>query len=233
MLYICDCMEGLREQGNETVDLVVTDPPYGVSYKTNHRKDKTHKFTTEIANDGDLSLSVAIMPELYRVLKPDTALYYFCSSDMVEKVKPIVAEFFKIKNVIIWVKNNWTAGDLKAGYGKQYEMIIYANKGRRFINGRRDTDVWYHNRVVGRKQLHQNQKPLDLIERILLKSSNTGDVVLDPFMGSGTTAVACIRSQREFIGYELDPFYYNLATNRIEEAYGINEETSARRDCAA
>jgi site-specific DNA-methyltransferase (adenine-specific) len=227
MLYSCDCVEGLKEQKSESVDLVVTDPPYGVQYKTNHRKDKSHKFTTQIANDGDLVISRVIMPELYRVLKPNTALYYFCSQDMVEYVKPIVSEFFKIKNVIVWVKNNWTAGDLQAQYGKQYEMIIYANKGRRKINGRRDSDVWFHDRIVGKRQIHQNQKPQDLIQRIIEKSSSAGDVVLDPFMGSGTTAVACIATGRQFIGYEIDPFYYELAFTRIREAHGITEKAAA------
>jgi site-specific DNA-methyltransferase (adenine-specific) len=213
--------------GDESVDLVVTDPPYGINYKTNHRKDKGHRFNNAINNDADVTILNDVIDDIWRVMKQNTAFYCFCSSDAVELVKPIIARKFKIKNTIIWVKNNWTAGDLKAQFGKQYEMIIYANKGRRLINGRRDPDVWFHDRVVGRSQVHQNQKPLDLIKRIVSKSSSVGDLVFDPFMGSGTTAVACLETGRRYVGFENDLYYYDVAMQRIGVFNAITEEVSA------
>ena len=116
----------------------------------------------------------------------------------------------------MWVKNNRTAGDLQAAFGKQYEFIILANKGRAKFNGKRLSDVWSFNRVAGKEQLHQNQKPLELMERIIVKHSKPNDVVLDPFMGSGTTAVACIKKGRKYIGFEIHKEYYKLCTERIE-----------------
>lgn len=126
---------------------------------------------------------------------------------------------FKIKNIIVWVKNNWTAGDTKAAFGKQYEFIILANKGRKFFNGKRLTDVWFYDRVSGKKQLHQNQKPLSLIEQCILKHSDKNEIVLDPFMGSGTTGVACVNTNRRFIGMELDKQYFDIAKERINKTY--------------
>ena len=67
--------------------------------------------------------------------------------------------YFKVKNMIIWKKNNWTAGDLKGQFGKQYEILFLANKVRKEINGKRFSDVWEFDKVVGKNQLHQNEKP--------------------------------------------------------------------------
>ena len=120
-------------------------------------------------------------------------------------------------NMIIWVKNNWTAGDLKAQFGKQYEIIFLVNKGRCMFNGKRITDVWNFDRVSGAKQLHQNQKPVNLLEQCILKHSKENDVIFDGFMGSGSTGVACKHLNRNFIGIELDNNYFEIAKKRIEE----------------
>ena len=76
-------------------------------------------------------------------------MYMFCNFDKVDFFKQELQKYFTIKNMIVWVKNNWTMGDLEAQYGKQYELIFYVNKGRRKINGKRLTDVWELGRVAG------------------------------------------------------------------------------------
>nr|WP_278278069.1 site-specific DNA-methyltransferase [Anaerofustis stercorihominis] len=81
------------------------------------------------------------------------------------------------------------------------------------------TDVWFYDRVSGKKQLHQNQKPLSLIEQCILKHSDKNEIVLDPFMGSGTTGVACVNTNRRFIGMELDKQYFDIAKERINKTY--------------
>ena len=150
------------------------------------------------------------------VLKDNSALYIFCSPNTVDLFKKEVEKYFKIKNIIIWDKGNTTAGDLSAAYGKKYEMIIYANKGRRLINGKRLSDIWSFKRVSGNAQVHQNQKPLELIELIIEKSSNIDDTILDPFMGSGTTAHACKNLNRNYIGFEIDPTYFKMINERLQ-----------------
>lgn len=216
VIYNEDCIEGMKKIPDESIDLIVTDPPYLMKYKTNRRKDKHHKFCSEIAGDDDQELINTYIKECYRIMKNDSACYMFCNSNKVDVFKRQLEKVgFNIKNMIVWVKNNRTAGDLKASYGKQYELILYVNKGRRFINGSRLTDVWEFPRVSGSKQLHQNQKPVELIKQCIEKSSDPGAIVFDGFMGSGTTAIACIDTDRHYIGYELDPEYYKVANNRI------------------
>lgn len=145
-------------------------------------------------------------------------LYMFCNSNHIDFFKQEIEKHFKVKNILIWIKNNWSAGDLKGAYAKSTEFIIFAVKGRHLLNGGRDTDTLYYDRVVGNMQLHQNQKPVDLIKFLINKSSQTEDTILDCFMGSGTTGVACMETNRNFIGIELDENYYNIAKQRIQEA---------------
>lgn len=215
-----DCLELMKKIPDNSIDLIVTDPPYLIRYKTNYRKDKNHDFCSEILNDNNYDCISNYIKECYRILKNDTAMYMFCNCDRVDFFKQQLEQAgFIIKNMIIWVKNNWTAGDLKAQFGKQYEIIFLVNKGRKYFNGKRITDVWNFDRVAGKNQLHQNQKPVDLLEQCILKHSNENDVVFDGFMGSGSTGVACFNTNRNFIGIELNEDYYNIAKNRIENLH--------------
>ena len=217
-LYKGDCLEVMKTIANESIDLIITDPPYLIKYKTNYRKNKTHDFCSEILNDDNYALISNYIKECYRILKDNTAMYMFCNCDRVDYFKQELEKTgFKIKNMIIWVKNNWTAGDLKAQFGKQYEILFLVNKGRCLFNGKRLTDVWFFNRVSGNKQSHQNQKPVDIIKQCIEKHSKENDVVFDGFMGSGSTGVACKHTNRNFIGIELDDNYFEIAKKRIEE----------------
>lgn len=214
-IYNDDCVEKLKDIGDESVDLIVIDPPYNIGYKTSYRKNKKHEFCSPIMNDDNLILKDVIQ-DLYRVLKNNSACYIFWSiktySELIEIIKDTD---FKIKNTIVWVKNNHTAGDLKASYGQKYELIIYLNKGRAEFNGKRLTDVWEFDRVSGKEQVHQNQKPVPILERILEKHSREGDTVLDCFMGSGSTGIACKNLKRSFIGIELNKDYFGIAKDRL------------------
>ena len=211
---------------DESVDLVVTDPPYLMSYKSQYRKDKTHDFCSTIKNDNNEDVIIKSLQEIYRVLKPNSAMYMFCNSNKIDVFKQAIEEVgFKIKNIIVWVKNNWTMGDLKAQFGKQYEFIILANKGRKFFNGKRITDVWYFDKIANQKLIHQNQKPISLLKQCIEKHSNENDVVLDCFMGSGSTGVACINTNRNFIGIELEEKYFKIAKERIEKTIKVLTES--------
>ena len=212
-----DCLELLKSIENEKIDLVITDPPYLIDYKTNHRINKEHKFCSAIKNDNNPDLISKVIKELHRIMKNNTAGYMFCSFDKVDFFKQEIEKYFKIKNIIIWVKNNRTVGDLKAQFGKQYEMIILFNKGRCFFNGKRLTDVWNFDKVAWQKQFHQNEKPIDLIKLAIEKHSKEEDLVLDCFAGSNTTGLACLQTNRKFIGCELDKEYFEIAKKRIEE----------------
>ena len=214
-IYNMDCLEGMKMLDDNSVNLIVTDPPYLMNYMTNYRKNKEHEFCKPILNDNNEELVSNYIKECYRILKNNTAIYIFANDIKIDFFKQEIEKYFNIKNIIDWIKNNHTAGDLEAAYGRQKEYIIFANKGRRKINGKRLTDVWYFDRVVGNEQIHQNQKPIELINRCILKSSNEGDVVFDGFMGSGTTAASAVVNNRKFIGAELDYNEWLKAINRI------------------
>ena len=216
-----DCLKEMMKLADDgvKVDLICTDPPYLMNYKTIRRKDKTHDFCKPIANDSNFELIKDIMPLLFELLNQGGAIYMFCNANHIDYFKQQIEQHFTLKNILIWVKNNWSAGDLKGAYAKQTEFILYAVKGRHVLNGARDTDTLYYNRVVGNMQLHQNQKPVDLCKYLINKSSNENDTVLDCFMGSGSTGVACRQTNRNFIGIELDNDYFKIAEKRIKEAY--------------
>lgn len=187
-----DSIEIMREMESGSVDSIVTDPPYMQNYKTKHRKNRNDDFCSPIKNDINSEKMITLfINEAYRILKDNTAMLCFCNTNKIDFFKQEIERAgFKIKNIIVWEKNNHTAGDLKAALGHTYEFIILANKGRRLINGKRDTDIVRFNRVAGNGQVHQNQKPVELMSYLLEKWTNPGDLVLDPFMGSGSTGVA-------------------------------------------
>lgn len=212
-----DCIETMKSIQNEFIDLIVTDPPYLINYKTGWRTNKTHDFCSTIQNDDNFYLIDNYIKECYRILKNDTAMYMFCNSTHVDYFKQTLEKHgFVIKNLIVWVKNNWTSGDLTCAFGKQYEFIFLVNKGTRQFNGNRLSDVWEFSRIVGKQQLHQNQKPVKLLKQCIIKHSNENDLVFDGFMGVGSTGVACAKLNRRFYGIEIKKRYFDLAKSRID-----------------
>lgn len=203
--------------GGVLVDCVITDPPYLINYQTRHRQNRQDKFCKPIANDDNPQLIIDLIPLLYDVMKDNTPLYMFCNSDKVDFFKQQIETRFTIKNIIVWDKGNHTAGDLGAQYGKRYEFIIYANKGRAPFNSDvpRYDDVWAFPRVTGNEQIHQNQKPIPLLQRIVKQHTKPHDIILDPFMGSCSTAVAAHKLQRDFIGFEIDKDEYDAGVKRL------------------
>ena len=196
---------------------MIADPPYLINYQSNRRQNKQDKFCKPIKNDSNPQLIVDLIPLLYDVMKPDTPLYMFCGSDKVDFFKQQIESRFTIKNIIVWDKGNHTAGDLEAQYGKRYEFIIYANKGRAKFNPDvpRYDDIWTYARVTGNEQIHQNQKPIPLLMRIIKQHTKPHDLILDPFMGSCSTAVAAHKLQRDFIGFEIDKDEYDAGVKRL------------------
>lgn len=127
----------------------------------------------------------------------------------------IVAKYFNVKNLLVWVKNNWTPGDLEGNYGHQHEFIIFAHKGRRHLFGKREPNVLHFDRVGTTALQHQTEKPLKLLEYLIQKSTAVGETVLDMFMGSGSTCLAAKHTNRNYIGIEIDPQWYAVAQRRL------------------
>jgi len=211
-IYNGDCLELMKKIPDETVDMVLTDPPYGIAFRSGHRKNKYDK----IKNDDNLGWLDDFVNECFRVAKNNTAHYIFCSQHNIDKFKAAFEKKFIFKNLLVWVKNNTSMGDLKGSFACRTEFILLFMKGRRLINGRRSDNVLYYKRT-GNK-LHPTEKPVDLLRHLIEKFSNTNDVVLDPFMGSGSTIVAAKEMNRRYIGIEIDKKYFEIAKNRLESA---------------
>lgn len=207
-----DCLELMKDIPSGSVDLVLTDPPYGMDFQSHRRKEVYAK----IKNDISLEWLDGYFAECSRILKDDTAIYCFCSWHNVDIFKKAFEKYFKLKNIIVWVKNNHGSGDLKASYAPKHEFILYGNKGRRTFYGKRMEDVIFFNKT--KNENHPTEKPTDLLEQFINNSTEKNAVVFDGFMGSGSTGVACVNTNRDFIGIELDENYFNIAKKRIEEA---------------
>ena len=182
----------------ENIDAVVTDPPYGMNFVSNYRKNKYKK----IANDDDCKLL-----KWSTSIKKNHSSYIFCRWDNLHKVK-------KPNSIITWVKNNWSMGDLQHEHARQTEICLFYKGKNHYFPNKRPTDVIFCNRT--NNDFHPTEKPLQLIIAIIQWTSGT---VLDPFMGSGTTGVACIKRGRKFVGVELEQKYFDIACKRIEKAY--------------
>ena len=203
-------MNTMGRMENKFIDLIVTDPPYGMNFRSNHRAERYGN----IHWDDNLDWVNDFCAEANRVLKGNSHLYMFCSFHNVDIFKQALERYFTIKNILIWEKNNTSMGDLKGDYAPKYEMILFATKGRRLLNGGRDPNMVKFART-GNK-LHPTQKPVELISYLVNKSSKENDIVYDPFMGSGTTAEAAYDGNRNYIGSEIDETYYEISLTRID-----------------
>lgn len=220
-LILGDCLEKMKEIPDGSVDLIVTSPPYedfnGAGYTGNTKDVLFLKLYSEFF-DGALH-------EMYRILKDGGQLYLNLKNKTLKKklITPHWIEFtdgfrlFDFKSYIIW-KYAGSFDSSKVRYHNDYEIIYHISKGDIVLSddGEHDplSSLWYIPHSISNR-LHPVQMPEKVAEKMVMMSSETGGVVLDPFMGSGTTGVVCKKLNRDFIGIELDPTYYKIAANRI------------------
>lgn len=244
-IYKYDAIESLKRLNelNFKVNMILTDPPYGIDYQSNWGRDGNK--LKKIANDDNLEWYQEFSDECYKLLEDNSAFYCFTRYDVYpEMYNCLIKSGFKIKNLLVIQKGQKGGnGDLQAQYANDCELVIYANKGRRKFNktqlaktdGRKGAaefrtrlpNVWFDTEyntypkstvnVSNQKDelIHPTEKNVKLLEWFLQISSNENDIILDPFMGSGSTAIACINTHRNYIGFELDKEYYRLSTERI------------------
>jgi len=222
-IYNMDCLEGMKQIEDKSIDLIVTDPPYLMNYKS--RRRVVLKQFDYILNDTNCEELISeYIRECFRILKFNTAIYMFCSWHHIDFFKQEFEKYFKLKNLIVWNKNNHGSGDLKGSYAPKYEFILYGHKGRSLFREKRIPDVINCNKVISKKLMHPTEKPISLLELFIKNSSDANNIIFDGFAGSGTTAIATINTGRNYIGFELDKNYYNIANNRIKEI--LNDNTS-------
>ena len=200
-----DWRDVIADIPDNVVDLVVTDPPYGMEYQSNMRKVK-HK---KIVGDDNLDWLEQWTEQLKRVCKDDAHLYIFCSWHKVEEFKRVIGKHFNVKNILIWDKRGFGMGDLEGDYAPSYEMVIFCSNGKKKLNGGRDSNIIRTPRTDN--EYHPTQKPVNLNRYFIEKSSERGDVVLDTFAGSFSMAQAAKEIGRNWLSFEIEEKYCQIA----------------------
>ncbi len=232
-IHEIDALEGLARLPPDSVDLVVTDPPYNIASKskltirdgkivsTAHAWgawDTFHPF------DYDLLIG-KVISECHRVLKAGGALYMFTSRENNGFfVRRALERGFVYRNQVVMVKKNPLPSFSKTNWRSAFEVAFYVTKGKpsvfNFPQAQADAVNVFTYATRQRETDHPTEKPLELIRRMVLASSNPGDLVCDPFMGSGTTALAATQTGRRFIGFETCREYLAMADERLHSAEG-------------
>ena len=222
-IYNKDVLELMKTMSDESIDLIVTDPPYKVTARGNAgnsggmMQDKL-SMQGKIFKHNDIKPSEYI-PEFYRLLKDGSHCYIMTNHVNLHEMLNVAKEsgFHFIKS-LVWNKGNKIMGQY---YMSQFEYILVFRKGRgKKINKCGTADILEipNKKTKGEdgKNIHDTEKPVELMKVLIENSSNIDEVVFEPFMGVGSTIMACIELDRKYIGCEIDEKYYNIAKNRIE-----------------
>ena len=243
-IHPIDALHGLKQMQSNSVDLVVTDPPYNIASKSGLTIQQGKLKSTEEAwgkwdmyhpFEYDVMLCQVII-ECYRVLKPGGSFYMFTAQeDNGYFIRKALQRGFQLRRVLTMVKSNPLPSFSKRNWRSSFELCMYLTKpsaGKNsgvkdvtfnFLSQQECVNV-FHYSCSKRHTKHPTEKPQAFIERLVQVSSNPGDLVLDPFMGSGTTAAAAAKHGRNFVGFEINSDYIDMATKRINEIKSEAEE---------
>ena len=216
-----DCLDLLSKIKDNSIDLIVTDPPYLIDTTGGGlytQPDKQYVKELNAMKDG---FSEIVLNELCRVMKKIN-IYFFCSQ---KQIIPLT-DYFVTKRKCNWNILSWHKTNPIPACGNKYltdtEFILFfREKGVKVYGEFNTKKTWYAtplNQSDKKRYGHPTVKPIEIVKNLIINSSNENDWVLDPFMGSGTTGVACKELGRNFIGFELDEKYFNIAKERIEDA---------------
>lgn len=222
-----NCVEEMGKMNAESVDLILTDPPYGIDVEKAHTYGRMTVKDTRF-EDGDFEtfdLLDKAIAQMYRVLKNDRHLYLFCGIDKVPTLVGLLEKHgFEPHHLpLIWDKGSGSYPSQSTSYVHSYEACIHAQKGRRKLNGT-PRDVFPIKRVPAGKKIHPTEKPTELLRDLIEFSSLPGEVVLDPFSGSGATLVASKEKNRRAIGIELDKGYFDGICKRLSGAQAVDDD---------
>lgn len=213
-IYFGDCLDFIKELPDNCIDVCLTDPPYGIDFQSNRKYDK-NEYKSKIAND-QVPFTDWIKP-LFLKMKDGGRLLCFYRWDVQDSfLNEILEAGFTVKSQIIWDKVVHGMGDLKGEFSPQHESIIYATKGRYEFNGKRPTTLYRVQRVAPGKLIHPNQKPTELIKRLIQDISSPNEVIFDPFGGSMVTYIEADKLDRVCLTCELSQEYYEIGLNNVQ-----------------
>lgn len=225
-LYHGDCLEVMKEISDKSVDCIITDPPYL------HESGGRGKFLLGDSLDREKynmgELSDFGKDQIYNFLNASKRInkkkqwYIFCSEKQVVYYLSWCIENNLKYNLLTWNKPLSVLNTERFSTNMEYIVRIYDNGCK--LNKLSDDKLNYYskykvcNQLRGKNKIHGSQKPIEIVEQFIELSTNKGDIILDCFMGSGTTGVACYNTKRHFIGIEKDDNYFKLAKERIDNA---------------
>ncbi|WP_331437098.1 site-specific DNA-methyltransferase [Treponema phagedenis] len=197
---------------DESIQSIITDPSVFLGMTHNSQKGCFN----------DLAICKPFYEKLFkeykRILKPDGCIYFFCDWRSYAFYYPLLDSVMQVKNLLVWEKHGRPSLNV---YGSGHELIMFSGKIKKSYKTNIIDDVASFNigaRKTNGEKIHPTQKPIELMEKFIFDSTDEGDVVLDSFMGSGTTGIVCLNTNRRFIGMEIDDNYFNIAKNRLETA---------------
>lgn len=197
------------------IKLVLTDPPYGQDFQSNRRTVSAK--APKLANDNEQAFGLLcdVLTEAYKHMADDSTLLVWSSWRYECEFRQIVTACgFTIKGSLIWDKPNHGSGDLEGSFAPKHERIIHAVKGNPKLNRRHD-DVLRGGQFLGTE--HPTEKPLDLLTTLIEATTNEGDIIADPFAGSGSTVIAAHQARRNFWACELDEDWFKTASSQLYE----------------
>ena len=219
-----DCLEIMKNIPDKSIDLIVTDPPYKLTSRggsgTMGGYWKEEKAKKGVIFDNNSISCKEYLPEFYRILKDKTILYLMCNNtNLQEMINVATQSGFKFVKSLIWEKGNKICGRY---YMNCFEYILLFRKGGdKPIKNCGTPDILKvpikKQKDINGRNLHDTEKPIELMKILIENSSEQNDFVLDPFMGIGSCGIACKKLNRNFIGIELDEKYFKIAKARIEK----------------
>lgn len=219
-IYLGDAYELIKQVPDKSVDLIVTDPPYKFDGRHGKTSISCMGAYDEIDENGlGKGIDLSVLNEFDRVMKK-TNIYLWCNK---EQIYDYLTHYAKGKGcnfeVLIWAKNNpppFTNGHYLKD--KEYCLYFWEKGVKPKITCERGKTVYVTslNTYDKSRYLHPTIKPIEIIESLIRNSSSEGDVVLDPFVGSGTTALACKHLNRKWICFEIDEKYHRIACDRLQ-----------------
>jgi site-specific DNA-methyltransferase (adenine-specific) len=221
-IYHGDCRDVVPELAPASVDVLLTDPPYGMAFGGFRGAE------ANVRADGARQ-GIRLVRQMFHETRPklaaDAHAYVFCHWESWPDFYDAASPFIPIKSALIWWKNRGGMGDVELEYARDYEVVLFGAHGRRPLAGKRDGSVLRGFAPMGNiaDRLHPTEKPVPLLAYLIRKSAPVGGMVLDPFMGSGSTLDAAKSVGRKAIGIEIDERYCEKAATRCsQEVLGLS-----------
>lgn len=209
-----DTMIKLRSVKDESAQLILADPPYGIGY--------TSQLGRKILNDEHPF--IWWMHDAYRICKPGGGILCFTRWDVQEPFRmAIESAGFKIRSQVVWDKGGNGMGDCKTQFSPRHELAWWAIKGRFAFPAARPLSLLSVPKPPSNNRTHPTEKPVELMRQLIEATTRQGDLVVDPFTGTGASGVACVLTGRRFLGTELDGKYARIARQRIAHARSTHE----------